>query len=157
RVGISGSYGGLNLGDEAILQVIITELSRARPVEITVFSRNSDDTRSRHSVGRVIPLPELSRTEVLPAIGRLDVLMVAGAVIRVDAEAATFVREAFLAEEIAVPVMFHAIGAGPLERSTNRETVRKCLDEATAITVRERHARQLLEDIGIRQEIRVTA
>jgi hypothetical protein len=29
RVGISGSYGGLNLGDEAILQVIATELSQA--------------------------------------------------------------------------------------------------------------------------------
>jgi len=28
RIGITGSYGGLNLGDEAILQSIIAELRR---------------------------------------------------------------------------------------------------------------------------------
>ena len=44
RVGISGSYGGLNLGDEAILQSIIQQLSHSLPVEITVFSRDAADT-----------------------------------------------------------------------------------------------------------------
>lgn len=38
RVGISGSYGGLNLGDEVILEVIVSQLRRSLPVEITVFS-----------------------------------------------------------------------------------------------------------------------
>ena len=37
RVGITGSYGGLNLGDEAILEGIVKELRRALPVEITVL------------------------------------------------------------------------------------------------------------------------
>jgi polysaccharide pyruvyl transferase WcaK-like protein len=38
KIGISGSYGGLNLGDEAILQSIITQLRRdLSEVEITVF------------------------------------------------------------------------------------------------------------------------
>jgi polysaccharide pyruvyl transferase WcaK-like protein len=44
RVGILGSYGGLNLGDEVILQVIIEQLRASIPVEITVFSRNPDDS-----------------------------------------------------------------------------------------------------------------
>ena len=40
KVGITGSYGGLNLGDEAILQSIIAQLRRDVPqAEITVFSR----------------------------------------------------------------------------------------------------------------------
>ena len=55
RVGISGSYGGLNLGDEAILKGIVKELRRALPVEITVFSRDAEDTRQRHEVERVVP------------------------------------------------------------------------------------------------------
>jgi hypothetical protein len=38
RVGISGSYGGFNLGDGSILQVILDELRRSAPIEITVFS-----------------------------------------------------------------------------------------------------------------------
>ena len=44
RIGITGSYGGLNLGDEAILHSIITQLRRDLPVEITVFSRDPEDT-----------------------------------------------------------------------------------------------------------------
>jgi polysaccharide pyruvyl transferase WcaK-like protein len=36
RVGISGSYGGFNLGDEAILESIIDGLRSSLPVEITV-------------------------------------------------------------------------------------------------------------------------
>jgi hypothetical protein len=40
RVGISGSYGGLNLGDEAILHVILAELGQAGPMDVTVFSRD---------------------------------------------------------------------------------------------------------------------
>jgi polysaccharide pyruvyl transferase CsaB len=157
RVGISGSYGGLNLGDEAILQVIITELSRTLPVEFTVFSRNSEDTRTRHAVGRVIPVRELSRGEVIPEIERLDLLIVGGGGILFDAEAAAFLREATLAQEAGVPVMLYAIGAGPLDQPATRELVGNCLQGAQAITVRERRARQLLEDVGVRQEIRVTA
>jgi polysaccharide pyruvyl transferase WcaK-like protein len=44
RIGISGSYGGFNLGDEAILQSMIAQVRRTIPAEITVFSRNPDDT-----------------------------------------------------------------------------------------------------------------
>jgi polysaccharide pyruvyl transferase WcaK-like protein len=56
KVGISGSYGGFNLGDEAILQVIIDELRRSTALEITVFSRDAKDTRNRHRVDHVVEL-----------------------------------------------------------------------------------------------------
>ena len=68
RIGISGSYGGLNLGDEAILRGIIQQLRAALPVEITVFSRDAEDTRERHAVERVVPVRKLSRDEVLPEV-----------------------------------------------------------------------------------------
>ena len=56
RVGITGSYGGMNLGDEAILQSIIAQLRKDVPqIEITVFSRDADDTKKRHQVERAIP------------------------------------------------------------------------------------------------------
>jgi polysaccharide pyruvyl transferase WcaK-like protein len=44
EIGSSGSYGGLNLGDEAILQSLITQLRSSVNVEITVFTRNAQDT-----------------------------------------------------------------------------------------------------------------
>lgn len=58
RVGILGSYGGLNLGDEAILQVIVMQLRRSLPAEITVFSHNPEDTLSRHGIERAASLGE---------------------------------------------------------------------------------------------------
>ena len=49
RVGISGSYGGLNLGDEAILQSIVKQLRDSLLVEIVVFSRDASSAGpSRH-------------------------------------------------------------------------------------------------------------
>ena len=68
RVGISGSYGGFNLGDEAILESIITELRSSVPVRITVFSRNPDDTIRRHPVDKVVPVRDLTRSEIRPEV-----------------------------------------------------------------------------------------
>jgi hypothetical protein len=63
KVGISGSYGGFNLGDEAILHVILSQLRRSLTTEITVFSRDAEDTRRRHRVEHVFQPRELSRRE----------------------------------------------------------------------------------------------
>jgi hypothetical protein len=53
KVGITGSYGGLNLGDEAILQSIITQLRRDLPqVPITVFSRDAGHENATASARR---------------------------------------------------------------------------------------------------------
>jgi polysaccharide pyruvyl transferase CsaB len=157
RVGISGSYGGLNLGDEAILQVIATELTQALPVELTIFSRNAEDTRERYPSAHVVAVRELSRGEVLPEIERLDLLILGGGGILFDPEAAIFLREVALAHEVGVPVMVYAISAGPLVDPASRQLVCTSLEKASAVTVRERRARQVLEDVGVRREIRVTA
>src|SRR4029077_1271945 len=94
KVGIPGSYGGLNLGDEAILQSIITQLRRDLPqVEITVFSRDAEDTKRRHGGERAVPVRKLSRAEVLPEIERLDLLVIGGGGILYDADARIYLRE----------------------------------------------------------------
>ena len=105
RVGISGSYGGLNLGDEAILTGIVAELRRSLTAEITVFSRDADDTRKRHAVERVVPVRTLSRDEVLPEVKRLDLLILGGGGILFDGEAQNFLREVTLAQEHRVPIV----------------------------------------------------
>jgi polysaccharide pyruvyl transferase CsaB len=157
RVGISGSYGGLNLGDEAILEGIIKELRRALPVEITVFSRDADDTKSRHEIERVVAVRRLSRDEVLPELQRLDLLVLGGGGILFDGVAQNFLREVMLAHENRVPVMAYAISAGPLKDPAAQAAVRDGLSRAAVVTVRERGARQALEDVGVHREILVTA
>jgi polysaccharide pyruvyl transferase CsaB len=157
HVGISGSYGGLNLGDEAILQSIVAQLRRDLPVEITVFSRNPEDTTRRHKVERAIPARKLSRAEILPEIERLDLFILGGGGILYDADAKTYLREVQLAGEAGVPVMLYAIGAGPLKDPAAQALVRDCLDRVELITVRERRAHKILEEAGVSREIAVTA
>ncbi|OPY66610.1 MAG: Polysaccharide pyruvyl transferase [Syntrophorhabdaceae bacterium PtaU1.Bin034] len=157
RVAISGSYGGMNLGDEAILQCIVTELRNSLPVEITVFTRDPEDTLRRHRVERAIPVRKLSRDEVLPEIERLDLLILGGGGILFDGEVRQYLRELALAHEKSVPVMTYAIGAGPLHDPVNQKLVRENLDRAALVTVRERSAKSVLEDAGVSHDIIITA
>jgi polysaccharide pyruvyl transferase CsaB len=157
RVGISGSYGGLNLGDEAILEGILRELRAAVPVEITVFSRNPDDTLKRHGVERALPVRDMSREQVRSEIERLDLFVLGGGGILFDAEVGIYLREVLLAHEAEVPVLVYAISAGPLERPESRTAVKEALDRAAIISVRERPSQHLLESIGVQQEIHITA
>jgi polysaccharide pyruvyl transferase CsaB len=157
QVGISGSYGGLNLGDEAILHAIVEQLRKSLPVEITVFSRNAEDTIKRHRVERAIAVRDLAAGEVTPAIERLDLLILGGGGILFDAEAPLFLREVTIAHELGVPVMLYAVGAGPLTEGRVQKQVREALNRAAAITVREREAQRILEGLGVSTEISVTA
>lgn len=157
KIGISGSYGGLNLGDEAILQSIITELKNSLPVEITVFSRNPKDTLIRHSVERAVDVRAMSRNEIKPEIERLDIFILGGGGILYDADAKQYLREVIIAREKKIPVMLYAIGAGPLHEIAAQNLVRDVLNDVEVITVRERAAQRLLESIGVTKEITVTA
>jgi len=97
KIGITGSYGGLNLGDEAILQSILEQLRHEVPdAEITVFSRDAEDTKRRHKVERAVPVRKLSRSEVVPEVERLDLLLFGGGGILYDADARTYLREVTL-------------------------------------------------------------
>ena len=105
----------MNLGDEAILEGILSQLRATVPADITVFSRNPADTLARHKVERAVssaladpqgdhagdPSSSISsssaaaassttRRRELPAGGRSS------------------------RSELGVPVMLYAISAGPL-------------------------------------------
>ena len=157
RIGITGSYGGLNLGDEAILHSIVAQLKRDLPVEITVFSRDPEDTKRRHAVERAVPVRKMSRGEAIPEVERLDLLIVGGGGILFDAEARIYLREAQIAQEKGVPVMLYAIGAGPLKHASVQQAVREVLERVDVVTVRERAAQQVLEEAGVHRDIIVTA
>ena len=158
RVGITGSYGGLNLGDEAILQSMIAQLRKDLPrVEITVFSRDAEDTKHRHQVERAVPVRKLSLTEIVPEVERLDLLLLGGGGLLYDADARTYLREVTLAREKNIPVMVYAIGAGPLADAAVQAAVREALSDVQVVTVREKSAQRVLEEAGLRREVTVTA
>lgn len=157
RVGISGSYGGMNLGDEAILQAILAQLRASRPVDVTVFTHNTLDTLQHHEVETALPVRDLSRDEAREAVAALDVFVLGGGGILYDAQAETYLREVALARELGVPVAVYAISAGPLKDERVRRRLRDALRQVELLTVRDRQGRQVLEEIGVDREIIVTA
>ena len=157
RIGISGSYGGMNLGDEAILTGIITQLRASLQVEITVFSRNPQDTLRRHKVERSVPVRDLTRQQMSLEIQRLDMLILGGGGIFFDADAEIYLREAFIAHEIGIPLAIYAVSAGPLNKPSARNALRDALNSAAIVTVRDRQGHRLLEDVGVNREIHLTA
>ncbi|MBC7172465.1 MAG: polysaccharide pyruvyl transferase family protein, partial [Polyangiaceae bacterium] len=157
RVAISGSYGGLNLGDEAILQAIIAQVRSVGPVEITVFSRNAEDTMRRHSVEHALQVRDLPREEARRSVRGLDLLLLGGGGILYDADATTYLREVMLAHEEGTPVMVYAVSAGPLTEAAARSCVREALGSVARVTVRDRQSQNLLEELGLERAIEVTA
>jgi polysaccharide pyruvyl transferase CsaB len=157
-IGISGSYGGLNVGDEAILTTTLEEIRASVPdARIVVFSRNAAHTEVFQRADRVVPVRQIGRDEATAEVRRLDLLLIGGGGILYDKEAAVYLREAQLAHELGVRTATFAISAGPLKTIESRRVVATTLNKMDAITVRESLAKRLLEDIGVRQEIQVTA
>ncbi|MFL5440066.1 MAG: polysaccharide pyruvyl transferase family protein, partial [Myxococcales bacterium] len=89
----------------------------------------------------------------------LDLLVLGGGGILYDGDAEIYLREVSLAQEMGIPVLLYAISAGPLTASGSRRAVREALNASPppVITVRDRLGYRLLEDVGVTQEIQLTA
>ena len=157
-VGLVGSYGGLNAGDEAILTVAIAQLRKAvGGVEIVVFSRDRAHTERHHDVDRVMAAREAVREDLLAEIERMNLMLLGGGGILYDHEAESYLRIVRFAQDAGVATATYAVGAGPLERAADRESTAAALNGMQLVTVREKAAKRLLEEIGVQRDIWVTA
>lgn len=157
-IGISGSYGGLNAGDEAILTCIVEQLNGAFPdAELVVFSRNPHHTTDHHGVDRGIPVREVTGDQVVPEVDRLDLLLLGGGGILYDEEVHNYLREVELAHERGIPTVAYAVGVGPLRQQEERQKVRDALNGMDAVTVRDVETKRAFEEVGVRREVVVTA
>jgi len=156
KIGISGSYGGMNLGDEAILEVILQNIRKELETDIVVFSRYPDDTQKRHNV-RAVPIREMHKDQVCKELCGLDLFILGGGGILFEGMADIFLRDVNWAKECNVPVMVFAISAGPITTAETKKLVAETLNKVDLITVREPEAKKTLNDIGVERPIEVTA
>ncbi|MFD6565191.1 polysaccharide pyruvyl transferase family protein [Micromonospora profundi] len=157
-IGVLGSYGGRNLGDEAILTGLLTDLRTQEPnARIIVFSRNPEHTRAAHPDVEAVPWEGVSRTDSALVLAQLDLLILGGGGILYDREARRYLRVVRVAQERGLPLITYAVGVGPLSDSVDTGMVRETLASAVQVTVRDQESRMVLEEAGLLNPITVTA
>src|SRR5690242_5873702 len=157
RIGVLGSYGGLNLGDEAILACVLDSLRQIRPAaKRIVFSRHPDHTRDRFGTPAV-PYAGVSLGQLVEAETGLDLLVLGGGGILHNGLASSVMRPVRLAHHLGIPTFGYAIGAGPLTGHEEIDVVREVIDQMTDLTVRDQESILVLEGMGVTRQISATA
>jgi polysaccharide pyruvyl transferase CsaB len=157
-VGLLGSYGGLNLGDEAILTSMLPCLHRMHPsADVVVFSRHPRHTRANHGSTTVVGWEGVPREDTSNVLQQLDLLVVGGGGLICNSEARRYLRLVQAAQEVGVPTFGFALGAGPLTDPEDCGAVVEVMDRMDQITVRDEHSKVVLEEVGVRHDIEVTA
>ena len=157
KIAISGYYGFDNCGDEAVLLAIIHSLRKLIPdAKIVVFSANPKKTQALFGVKAVNRWnPVIMALEILSC----RLFISGGGSLLQDATGPRSVRYYLGTIRFALlfrkKTMIYSQGIGPLSNEKSRSTVAKVLSRCHAISVRDAHSAQLLEELGIRRDVHV--
>ncbi|MBC7267129.1 MAG: polysaccharide pyruvyl transferase family protein [Streptomyces sp.] len=158
-IGVLGSYGGFNVGDEAILTCVLDCLRAHRPrARLVVFSRDAAHTRAHQpEADEVVDWEGVPQKGVLDVLSGLDLLVLGGGGTLYDGEARRYLRLVRAAQDRSIPTFAYAVGAGPLREPDDREAVRTVLAAMDDVVVRDEESRLVLEEVGLDREVTVTA
>lgn len=170
RIGILGNYGHHNNGDEAILWGLLRQLAAwPEPPRVTVFSFDPADTRRRHPQVEAVPVlvRKGGKVALLPTVlalyrrlRQLDLLIIGGGALLMDTfrhQALLYTGVARIARLAGVPVVYHAVGAGPIETALGRRLIRNSANRAASVSVRDSESQELLKRIGVRRPVAVVS
>ncbi len=157
---MSGYYGFNNAGDDAILESILKAIRAVSDqVDVTVLSNDPEQTHSRYGVDAV---SRFSMKGVAAALRRSDALLFGGGSLLQDSTSTRsllyYLSVIRMAQRLHKPVMLYANGIGPVRRKRNRRWVKKVVERADLVTLRDHSSKEELEKMGVQaQKLRVTA
>ena len=160
NVVMSGYYGFSNTGDDAILESICQGVRAASDeVELTVLSKDPELTRKQYGLNAV---PRFNFLKVISALKKSDLLLSGGGSLLQDTTSTRslvyYLSVMNLARMLGKPVMLYANGIGPVRKDANRSRVRKVVEQAAAVTLRDHSSAQELREMGVkRPDLLVTA
>ena len=159
NVVMSGYYGFGNAGDDAILESIHQAIREASgDVSVTALSNDPEQTRGQYGVEAV---PRFRVWRVLQALRRCDALLSGGGSLLQDATSTRsllyYLSVIRCAQLLHKPVMLYANGIGPVRRPANRRRVKRVVESASLVTLRDHASARELERMGVTRPVRVTA
>ena len=144
---LCGYYGEHNLGDDALLEVLLEQLGTGIPVVVTAHDQRQVEQRFE-----VATVPRRRLGAVLTALGRCRGLVLGGGSLLQDAtsfKSLLYYGALITAARLqGKPVVLWGQGLGPLRRRRSRLLVRALLPLATAIVWRDAASARLAAALG---------
>ncbi|ADQ13947.1 polysaccharide pyruvyl transferase CsaB [Halanaerobium hydrogeniformans] len=158
KIVISGYYGFDNLGDEAILAGIISLLKKKnKELKITVLSASPEQSAQRYGVEAV---SRTSIPKILALLKEADLFISGGGSLLQDITGSGsvpyYLGLFWLAKLQNCKTAFYAQGVGPLNKKRSRLLTAFSLNRFDFIGVRDKASQQLLKDIGLKKDIKLT-
>jgi len=160
NVVMSGYYGFSNTGDDAILESISQGVRRVSDeISLTVLSKDPELTRTQYGLEAV---SRFNFLKVISALKRGDVLLSGGGSLLQDTTSTRsliyYLSVMNLAKLMGKPVMLYANGIGPVRKEGNRNKVRRAVESAAVVTLRDQSSAQELRSMGVdRPDLHITA
>ena len=160
NVVMSGYYGFSNTGDDAILESISQGVRQVSDeISLTVLSKDPELTRKQYALEAV---SRFNFLKVISALKKGDVLLSGGGSLLQDTTSTRslvyYLSIMNLAKAMGKPVMLYANGIGPVRKAGNRSKVRKAVEGAAVVTLRDHSSAQELRAMGVdRPDLHVTA
>jgi polysaccharide pyruvyl transferase CsaB len=164
---LSGYYGYQNAGDEAVLAAITQQIGALAPgAEFVATSGAPAQTRAQYASCREYSLRAVPRDDfknLWREIKSCDAFLSGGGSLLQDVTSLRnivyytgLIRMASVAKK---PAMIYAQGIGPLRKSLSQKLTRIALNHKNTrvITVRDPESKALLQKIGVRKNIEITA
>jgi polysaccharide pyruvyl transferase CsaB len=167
RALICGYYGHYNLGDEAMLAGMLSQLRQWRPeLSYTVYSNHPDDTQQRHGVNTLCNTPPRRRIERWqrqwqPAQAMLThryFVLGGGDLLRDGTEqsvASVWLEPLRQAIALRRKTLVWGVSVGKLWRDETKRQIRQVLNQTDLVVVRDRNSQTQLQTLGIERPIHV--
>ena len=149
---VCGAYGRGNAGDDAILEAIVTELRQVDPdLPVWVLSRNPESTRLTYRVNSIYTF---AFPKFLWRMRKTKLYINGGGSLMQDVTSHRslwfYLFTISAAKRLGCQVMMYGCGIGPIHSPANRRRAAKVLQKSVdAITLRDTHSREELEDMGV--------
>jgi len=148
---VSGYYGFDNLGDEAILEELIGELSEiAGRDQIVVLSNSPAGTSKNFGVAST---NRWRLSEIAPVLRRAKLFISGGGGLFQDTSSASsviyYAGLLCLAKALGTKTLIYAQGLGPLKRAVSKFCTRMAFNLADGITLRDGQSMEMLKSWGL--------
>jgi polysaccharide pyruvyl transferase CsaB len=159
KIVISGYYGFENLGDEAVLAGIISLLKKKnKKLKLTVLSATPEETAQRYGVNAV---SRNSLIQISHVFAEADLFISGGGSLLQDVTGSLsvpyYLAIFWLAKLQGLKTAYYAQGVGPLQKRWSRWLTAFSLNRFDFLGVRDQGSKELLKEIGVKKEIKLTA